>query len=187
MLARLLDGTLPEGERAGVERHAAGCADCRRLLVLSARAVEGAAPASAIPWKAWAAAAAVVIAAALVWLSLSAPPAPKDGPAVSADAGSERAQISAAMKGLVARGYPSIEVTRLVARTAGAGIRGRDMVELVRAMEKAACDRKDPSRLRDEVIEAAAAGASGPELRRTIRDRLQGLPILQKTDDRTNG
>jgi len=192
-MARLLEGALSKEERAGVELHAAECFHCRHLLILSARTLEGSTPLSISSWRGWAAAAAVVVAAALVWLSVSRPPTAEHLPLAgggapsSADAGSDREQITAAMKGLVKRGYQPIEVTRLVARTAGAGIRGQDMVELVRAIEKAACDRKDPSRLRDEVIEAAASGLAGPELRRIIQDRLQRLPILQETDDGTNG
>ncbi len=181
-LGRLLEGRMDDGERARVERHAAECPDCRLLLVLSARAVEEGVRSTSWRRRAAVITAAAAIAAVVILYALL--PARRDvevartGMPVQRDAGFERTQISAAMKGLVASGYSRIEVARLVARSAGAGIRGQDMVELVRAMEKAASGGRDPSRLRDEVLEAAAGGAAGPELRRTIQERLQKLPIL---------
>lgn len=193
MLARFLDGTLAEEDRSRVECHAAECSPCRRLLILSARTLNEPAPVRKVMWSGWAAAAAaaLLIAAALAWVAVSPPRETKpataggDDKAAQAQAGIEREMVAAALKGLLKRGYEPLEVTRLVARTAGAGIRGQDMVDLVRAMEQAASDLKDPSRLRDEAIEAASSGSSGPELRRLIWDRLRELPVV--SDDRTNG
>lgn len=193
MFARLIEGTLAEGEWREVWNHAAECSRCRRLLIYSVRSLGTCALSSSASGRIWALAAAGLVAAALVWLGLFAPavgrripPAGGPSPALADDV-PDRDRIHAALRGLLKRGYHPIEVTRLVARAAGAGIRGRDVLELVQAMEKAACDRKDPLRLRDEVLEAASAGSSGQELRRLIRDRLRELPVLPDGGNRTNG
>ena len=101
--AAYLDGTLAASERAAVEAHVAGCADCREVLAESARFREGESPVTTpvVPFyrrRNWAVAASVLAAAAVVvfavWVVRTRPFAGWFGPSATRP---ELAQLVAAV------------------------------------------------------------------------------------------